>query len=315
MENEGFIHTTIFSMPMTRPRILRHTIFALLLLAVLASCSLAGFAYSLVPGMATDYADEYLDLSLEQERKARSLFVERLALHANDELPRYHALLQRADTVVRGGIERNDVNALFDEVRDLYRLGVKRTIPQIATILAGVSDGQVDVLAKRLAEEAKEDLAELEEKGADRDISETLEDIVEWIGPLSDAQRRLVSRKLRGLEATRSRWVAWRIAGNNGVVELLRGKPSREDIEAFLTMYWVERGNMPAELAEAVERNGERFRDMIVALDKTLSEEQRGKVLERIAECRDMVIDMMPDDVRMAVLAAERDIAAGNAKK
>lgn len=298
---------------MSRPTLPQRLLLCLLLLTVVTSCSMAGLAYDLAPSLAVRYADDYLDLSHEQEARAKRLFLERRSVHAHDELPRYHALLQQADAAIRSGIEREDVDALFNEVRRLYRLGVKRTIPQVAAILADVNARQIDVLAERLAEEAQEDRERIGEEGVRREIDETIEDIEEWIGPLSDAQRRLVSRRLRELEATRTLWVGWRIANNEQLVKLLREQATREDIEAFLTAYWVERSNMPEQLAGALVRNGERYQEMIVALDGTLSAQQREKALERIAEYRGMVIDMMPADVRTALREGRSDAAQGNA--
>lgn len=297
-------YTRLQTRLMLRLPTFRRASLALLLVMTVVSCSMAGLAYELAPGMAVRYADDYLELSRRQEVHAKRLFLDRKQLHERDELPRYHALLAKTDAAIRDGIEHDDIDELFGDVRELYRLGVSRTIPQVAEILADVDEKQIDILERRLERDAEEDREEIDEaeEEHDRELADTFEDIEEWIGPLSDSQRKLIRKKLREREPTRPFWVEWRVARNQALVALLRTQPSRSEIEAFLVNYWVERADMPRYLEEALERNGELYRDMIVALDRSLSVEQRARARERVAEYREMVLDMMPEKVRLAVL-------------
>ena len=296
--------------------IIRRVLLAVLLLASVTSCSMASFAYSLAPGMAVRYVDDYLNLSRQQELEAKRLFIERQALHERDELPRYHALLADADAAIRDGIKAKDVEAIFEQVRELYRLAVKRTIPQVATILADASESQIDTLASRLEREAEEDRKEMKEDDFKwRDVDETLEDVEDWTGSLRDEQRRLLVRYIRKMEITRPYWLEWRIERNQQLVALLRSQASRKEIETFLGEYWIERAGIPRYLEEGLETNRRLYREMIVALDASLTPEQREKARERVAEFQEMVLDMMPQDVRLAVLEKSGGTTRGHASQ
>lgn len=278
-------------------------ILLLLVAAVLAACSMADFAYSLAPRIAVRYVDDYLQLTNRQEARALEMFRERHALHARDELPRYHDFLVETRLAVRDGLTRADVDTIFDGVQSLAELGVRRTIPAAARILADLDNAQIDALEERLHDSAEEYRAELDDDHKGRRLGETLEDVADWIGNVTDSQREMLARELGAMTETRPMWLAWRIEQNRRLIALLRGEPSQDAIEAFLAGYWLRQDGLPPELVAGRDANRARYRNMIVALDASLSAGQRGHALEKLAEYRDKVVGMMPDDVRAVVLA------------
>lgn len=278
----------------------------LLSLAVLAACSMANFAYDLAPRIAVRYVDDYLQLSNRQEADALSMFRERHALHARDELPRYHDFILETRTALEDGLTHDDVDAIFDDVKALAELGVLRTIPAAAKILDDLGSVQLDALEEKLHEDAAEYREELDDDHKGRRLGETLEDIEEWIGVITDEQRDLLTRELRTMQETSPMWLRWRIEQNEKLIALLRSSPSLDAIEAFLAGYWLRQDGLPPELTASRDTNRARYRDMIVALDASLSDEQRAHALERLAEYRQTVIDMMPDEVRAGMAPNDR---------
>lgn len=274
-------------------------------LAALAACSMADFAYDLVPRIAVRYVDDYLQLSNRQEARALEMFRERHALHARDELPRYHDFLLQTRRALQDGLTRPDVDAIFDGVQALVELGVRRTIPAAAKILAGLENAQLDALEEKLHDSAAEYREELDDDHKGRRLGETLEDIEEWIGPVTDAQREMLTRELRAMQETGPLWLRWRIQKNEELIALLRSSPSPEAIETFLAGYWLRQEGLPPELVAGRDANRARYRDMIVALDASLSGEQRAHAMERLAEYQEMIVGMMPDEVRAAAVTKE----------
>ncbi|HEX7046504.1 MAG TPA: DUF6279 family lipoprotein [Gammaproteobacteria bacterium] len=281
----------------------------LLSLAVLTACSMANFAYDLAPRIAVRYVDDYLQLSNRQEADALAMFRERHALHARDELPRYHDFILETRAVLEDGLTREDVDAIFDDVKALAELGVRRTIPAAAKILDDLNSAQLDALEEKLQENAAEYREELDDHHKGRRLGETLEDIEEWIGTITDQQREMLTRELRAMQETSPMWLTWRIEQNERLIALLRNSPSLAAIEAFLGGYWLRQDGLPPELVASRDANRARYRDMIVALDASLSDEQRAHALERLAEYRQMVVDMMPDEVRTGMASNdEKDV-------
>lgn len=281
----------------------QHRLVAVLLLVLFtASCSLANFAYDYAPRIATRFVDEYLQLSNRQAEQALQMFRERHALHARDELPRYYRFLQQTRSAEKDGFDRQEVDELFDGVQQLFALGIERTIPAAARILDDLDVNQLDALQRRLQEDVEEDRQRLREDHVARRRQEALEDVEEWVGELEASQEKMILGELDAMDETRPLWLQWRISRNEQLIALLRGKPEKEAIEKFLADYWIHRGGMPEKLAQGMDANRERYRDMIVMLDESLSDEQRNKAREKLVEYREMVLDMMPDEVRVALL-------------
>lgn len=273
----------------------------LLALVFVASCSVADFAYDLAPRIALRYVDDYLQLDNRQEEQALSLFRERHALHARDELPRYYRFLGETRQAISDGITAGEVDTLFDDVTALAELGIERTIPAAASILAGLDADQLDALEERLEESAEEYREELDDDHKGRRLGETLKDIEEWIGEISDVQRAMLTRELQAMTETAPMWLEWRIERNERLISLLRDEPAQPVIEEFLAEYWLRRQEVSPALETATAENRARYRAMIVALDVSLSTAQRDHALARLAEYSQMVVDMMPDDVSAAV--------------
>lgn len=274
---------------------------------LVAGCSFADFAYDLAPRIAVRYVDDYLQLTNRQEARALEMFRERHALHARDELPRYHAFLQETRVALEDGLTGAEVDAVFDQVQALAELGVRRTIPAAAKILADLDADQVGALEERMQDSAEEYREELDDDHKGRRLGETLKDIEEWIGPIDDAQRDMLTRELRAMHDTAPMWLRWRMRKNEELVALLRGEPEQADIEEFLAGYWLRQDGLSPQLIAERDANRRRYRGMIVALDASLQPEQRAHALGRLGEYGGMVLDMMPEAVRVAV----RDRNAG----
>lgn len=274
----------------------------LLPLLLLSGCSLAGFAYDLLPRLAVRQADSYLQLSKRQEARALELFRERHALHARDELPRYYALLRKAERAASDGITREEIDAVLDEVEFLYKLAIERTLPAVAEILAGLDDAQLDLLEKRLRADAEKDRKRLDEDHRARRMEKTLEEIEEWTGKLEEPQRAMIIAALEEMHETRPMFLEWRIDNSERFIEFMRRRPKPVEIEKMLAGYWLERANMPEELYAKLQDNANRYREMLIALDGNATEAQRRHALEKLSSFADIVLDIMPRETRAAII-------------
>ena len=172
-----------------------------------------------------------------------------------------------------------------------------------AAILARLDDDQLDILEERLADNADEYRDELDDDHKGRRLGETLKDVEEWTGSIEEDQRRMLTHELRAMTETAPMWLEWRIERNERLVALLRTSPGEGEIEDFLAGYWLRRDALPDALQAGTAENRARYRAMIVSLHASLNAEQRRHVDERLAEYIEAVVDMMPDEIRVATLA------------
>lgn len=281
------------------------------LVLVVTGCSLAGFAYDLVPRLAVRHVDNYLQLNNRQSARALELFRERHQLHAHDELPRYYRLLEDMRSRGDEGMTRADLDAIFDQTRFLYHLAVERTLPAVAQILADVEPAQIDLLEKRLAQDVAKERRRIRKQDREERIENTLDEIKEWVGRLDDPQRERLTASLEEMEDTRELWLEWREGNNRRFIEFLRSKPQPVEIENRLAAYWIKRRDMPAELERRLENNVERYREMLVSFEKTLSDAQRRHARKKLNKYADLIVGIMPDEVRVSVLEGGGSVMEG----
>ena len=282
----------------------RRLIAALSILAMvggLAACSLAGFGYDIAPRLAVRYADDYLHLNTRQEAKALELFRERKTIHQQDELPQYAVFMMDLERRLQRGLTHDDFNHAFERVNQLWDVAVERTVPAIATILADLDDDQLEALEESLADSEERYRERIRDHDPEERREERFEDIEEWTGDLSEEQRAFVEERFAQLNDTRVAWLEWRIQRNQRLVDLLKKKPGREEIEAFMISSWARRDDIDPELEKATEENRAIYRRLLVDLAARLNPDQEEAVAEKLAEYREIVWDLLPEDERLAL--------------
>ncbi|MDX1455561.1 MAG: DUF6279 family lipoprotein [Gammaproteobacteria bacterium] len=279
---------------------------ALLLACVLAlsACGAVELAYSMAPRLAVEFADEYFYLNTRQESEALALFKARKAEHEVRELPLYYAFAERVEQRFLAGLTPESLDASIDEGEQLLRQGVRDTMPAIAEIMAGLDEDQRAYFVGKLEEKEQEYRERIAEERSDKEREENeFEDMEEWIGELNEEQKRLIRSHVARMHDNRPLWLAWRVARNDGLGQLLLDNAGQQEIESFLKRSWVDRVDLPAELAERSTHNRQQSIEMILALQETLTDKQRDKVLKRIREARELVLALMPAEVERELLA------------
>lgn len=292
------------SQPIPQRSRIRAIIAAMALMALaggLAACSLAGFGYDMAPRIAVRYADDYLALSNRQEARALELFRERKALHQRDELPQYAIFMADLERRLQRGVTREDFNHTFERVNELWDLAVERTVPAIATILADLDEDQLAALEESLADSEERYRERIREHDPEKRREERFEDIEEWTGDLTAEQRAFIDERFAQLNDTRVDWLEWRIERNQRLIDLLKTRPGKAEIEAFMISSWARRNDIDPALEKATEENRAIYRGMLVDLADRLTEAQMESVADKLAEYREIVWELLPEEQRLAL--------------
>lgn len=272
-----------------------------LALAGLTACSLAGFGYDIAPRLAVRYADDYLQLNTRQEARALELFRARKEVHQAEELPQYAVFISDVEERFERGLQEQDFDYAFSRANELWSIAVHRTVPAIAKILADLDDDQLGALEDKLADSEERYRERIEEHDPEERLDEAIEDIEEWTGDLDDEQREFVRERLGKLNDTRVAWLQWRIERNARLIELLKKHPGVDAIEEFMRTSWANREGIDPELRKASDENRKIYRNLLVELDASLKPDQRDKVAEKLADYREIVWDLLPEEERMAL--------------
>lgn len=288
---------------MRKPSFFRWLIPLLLILG-LGGCSAVELAYAMAPRLAVKFADEYFYLSKRQEAQALQLFEARKQLHQTEELPLYYDFANRLEQRFEAGLDAESLDATLKEGEQLLRLGLRNTLPAISTLMAGLEENQVEYFLGKLNEKEDEYRQRIAEGESEEKREENeFEDLEEWTGKLRDEQKQLVRQYLEKMHDNREYWLQWRMERNRMLGELLKTQPDAGQIEAFLQSSWVGRADIPTELAARSAHNRKLYISMMLELEESLDDSQRRKVRERITESRELVLALMPEDVKEQLLA------------
>lgn len=259
---------------------------ALLTTLLLAGCSVLGIVYDNADRLALAYVDDWFDFDHAQGKRFRERFRERMAVHRQDELPRYVAFLLEVRATVDGAPPPTEIERLFQRSRELIELGIRRSMPLMADTLAELEPRQVEHLAQQRAESNADELEELLEDTPAKRLRERQKELIKeferWTGRLDDAQRnRLRELAVRVPDGART-WLEYREQRQQGLLVLMRARAGREAFIAFAEEWWLGDRHLDPALAQQLERNRRITAESLAGLVASLTPKQRSRVVARI---------------------------------
>lgn len=280
------------------------------LAALLASCSAVRLAYNNAEGLIRFEADDYFDFDEAQALEFRERLTRFHNWHREAELPAYVGLLEAARTKATLGVKRADVVWAIAALRNRYHVAAEKAVEEVAPILVTLRDRQFRVLEKKLAERnrkfEKEFLSGEERRQHRARTKRTWERFHDWIGHLSDEQEARIERFVR----ENARYTALRFEDRKhwqrDAVSLMRQYRNPAELAPRLAAIFKHpETRRSAEYLREAGRWEANLADLIVDIDRTLTLEQRSRLIKRI--------DNYADDFRaLAGETAPPRVTAGN---
>lgn len=271
---------------------------AVLAALALAGCSTIKFAYNNVDWLLLDQADYYLDLDDAQQERARQLLAARMETHRREELPIYVANLIQIRTMLADNLTPAEVEAIKQQIQGLYQRTMDDTIPGIVSVLAEINNTQIEHLQARFDERNREFendfMAQSMQVRLERRVERSTRMIEFFTGDLREDQVALVTRYRNAMPLAAGEWLAYHRERQHELVAMLKRRASHEQLEAFLTAWWVELADQPPGLAHKMQLNSEAWSRMMLALDKTLDVQQRRNVLDRLDQFIEAFSELVP---------------------
>ncbi len=271
---------------------------AVLLFIMTSGCGTVRMAYDNSDWILVRYADSYLDLDNEQRQLLRTGMRQRLADHRQYELRHLVDYLDAVAEAIRDGLTAARLNELMECGQALYETTVVNTIPVVTPVLVSLRPGQINHLADRMDQENREYREKylqdsLEERLAGR--ADRVVDAVEsWTGNLDAGQRQLVAHLSRGWPDVSGDWYAYRVDRQQKFLSLLRQRATLDDVDRFLTEWWLGRAPLDPTLDAKTRRLVDGVQTMVLAVDQGMSREQRRRVLKRVEGLRDDLAALLP---------------------
>lgn len=276
------------------------------MIAVLAAASLLGcssatkFGYNHLDWFAKRELGKYIDLTDAQEDWLRPRFEDVWAWHRKTQLPRYAEDLR---ALAAAAAEQPLTARQLDDA--LQRAGqhvdrvYERVTPEAVTLLALLSQEQVDELLETIAEDTEDFADEVADHDAAHRREEKVDAATDWLdkrlGRLTDAQRETVRAWSHTREDVSGQWVAHARWWQASFAEALSERLDTGFAERAAALLFDSQRFIPDDLAAANARNRQRWLDMVAAVSAQSTERQRRHLVD--------YIDAFAED--FAVLAAQ----------
>lgn len=208
---------------------MRNRIALLLGCLLLAACSTLSFGYGQLPRLGAWWVDRYLDLDRAQHQQLDAALAELHAWHRREELPRWQALLARADTLWEGGVSEAELLQLEQEATASMERTLARAAPLAAPLLASLRPAQWQHLETKMRERLDEWRERQQEPDAAAERGKRFASSLErWLGdlqrPLRQQARELAAAWPSRTEALGNEWAARQQLGLQGLRAWSRGE-------------------------------------------------------------------------------------------
>jgi hypothetical protein len=233
--------------------------------------------------------DEYFDLDGQQKQDFQKRFDRFYAWHRTEQLPEYATFFRTAKGKVQQGLARDDVLWFVDGMRSRVRVAARHAAPETAAFLATVTPAQIDNLQKRWEKDNRKYVKENKVNGtpderAEVEAKKVVKTFKEWLTALNSEQEQRVAVMVRELPPIDQFRYAERLRRQKEFLALLQHRT--EDRERFTArvqewlMNW-EKGRTP-EQQRTLDAWWQKRADIFVALDKTITPDQRTASLQRM---------------------------------
>jgi hypothetical protein len=201
-------------------------IIGLAFAVLLVGCSVLRIGYSQAPTFAYWWIDGYVDLNGEQSLKLRERLDRWFEWHRRVEMPRYAALLARAQReVMEPTLTTAQLCAWRDEAQRRLDAALDEATPAFSELMLSLSPEQIGHLERKLAkdgDELKRDFAQPDKaERAKVSFKRTLERYENLYGTLDEAQRTKLGQLLAASPFDADRWLAERERRNSGLLTML----------------------------------------------------------------------------------------------
>lgn len=259
-------------------------------LSLLMGCNMVKLAYNNADYFLLSYVDGYLDLASAQKNDVRDRLTRRLEEHRREELPEAVEFLRFVKRSAVDGLSPREIDALSSSAKRLYDTTVTKTIPVFTSVLTKLSNQQIKYLKEELKERNKEFrskyLQEDHDERLEARMERTLKRIKKWTGSVSNDQRKMIVDIMRIWPDMALDWYEYRLARQQGLLELLEIKAPARELEGYLIGWFVQQSGQTQEMRVQTGQLQHGLKVLLLALNSSLSEKQQVYFLKRIDDFR-----------------------------
>ena len=255
---------------------------------LLGGCGAIRTVYNQAEHVLAWRADDYFDLTEEQKRLFHARFERLHAWHRGTQLQTYASLLESVDQRINRGPATSDVDWAAAEIRSRSHALLLHAQPDIAALLATLSDQQV-ANARRRFERDNRRFAR--ERGVGAPVEEQrrlrakriLEGLEHWTGPLDARQQERIAALSDALPLDAAFHQNDRLRRQREFLALLDLRREPERFAARLRDWLADwDASRPSEIDAEAKRYSDAYARMLTEIFAELRPDQRRRISERV---------------------------------
>jgi len=266
---------------------LQRFLLLLLCLQLLSGCGLK-FYYNRLDWFIPWHVESYMSLSDEQQQLLEQSLDQHLRWHRTTQLPTYAHWLQTLSADWQNGLDMAELNTHQAILEGYWRALVQQIAPDTAQLLALASDRQITNLFTNLEEKNQEyydEYAALPPQQLRRKYAQfAIKQFKRWLDRITPEQRQLITQWSERMELTAADRLRYRRQWQTSLGELLKQRQDSASFEAALNQFFQSSGfERPAYYQVKLENNRAAFKALILAIDATLTPQQKRYLMQRLA--------------------------------
>jgi len=277
----------------------------LALSALLPGCSTLSIVYNQADTVLAWVADDYFDLKSEQKDLLRRDLHRLHAWHRADQLPDYATLLESTRARYANGLSLDDTEWVTEALRARFRVLVTRWHGEAARHLARLSDDQLAATRRQFERANRKFARENALDGSPEDqrrarLKRTHERIEHWTGPLTPEQETRLAELSNALPMVAGMRQQYRQRRQQEFLALMAQRQDAAFPQRLRDWLIAWEGSRSPEYEAAQARFARGAQEMYVALDRTLTREQRERVANRMQRYADTFRQLAREATRSA---------------
>lgn len=254
---------------------------------LLGGCGAIQLAYNNVDTLIRYKTRDYVELDAAQRESFRQRLARLHQWHRREELPRYADLLVEIGRRVERGLTVSDIDWGMQAYRERYGVLIGNAVADAVPIAQSLSPQQIDDASKKLsianAAYARERHLDDPQRRVMHATTQMKRQFSHWMGDLTDGQEALIAAYVRNRDVL---W-QWRMPDRErrqrrGIEMLRTLREPGSLVEGFSELLLRPEVGRAPEYSQALERSEAELRRLLLALDKSATNDQRANVLRRI---------------------------------
>ncbi|MFC1838986.1 DUF6279 family lipoprotein [Thermodesulfobacteriota bacterium] len=260
------------------------------ILITLSSCG-TRFWYNTIDFFILRSLDQYFDITREQKSFLKEKLEYNLSSHREEGIPQHIDFIKGMQTRVLKGIQEEDVKWFYDELSHQIELIRNRLSDVLVDFLMSLKPEQIEHFEEKMADQNEKN-KKRRQKNADRNAEdrsgETIKSFEEWLGHLSDTQKKEILNLVRQMPDNREQTNNDQLERQREFIKALRNEPiNRDKIEQLLADFIS--GNPSNDESTAL------VADFVVKVDRLITQKQRNHFIKKLDVWVDRLEAVAPD--------------------